>query len=129
MMAAGRESSLEKERSQNVVIKLLPLREPEIFEQLSLPAKIELELFFLFTYNALHWINLRIKGIDPATHPIKHEMDRIKAVMLEWQELRDRDKRPKLDLAAAKRFINSGLQHPHKTVEMPLNKKIKFSED
>lgn len=111
---------------QKVLDQLMPLKEQ--YDTLILPAQIELDLFLVFTLNSLHWIHLRIQGIDPTKHPIKDELQRIKAVMMKWQEVKDREKRPVVDVEAAKRFIKSGLYDPYKGSARP-NKRIKFSEN
>lgn len=112
---------------QQVLDKLLPLKEQ--YDKLTLPAQIELDLFLAFALNSLQWINLRIQGVDPTKHPIKDELQRIKVVMMKWQEVKDRDKRPTVDIDAAKRFIKSGLYDPYKNSGQPQNKKIKFPEN
>ncbi|XP_047028109.1 nuclear nucleic acid-binding protein C1D-like [Helicoverpa zea] len=112
---------------QEVLNQLLPLKEH--YDKMTLPSQIELDLFLAFTLNSLHWIHLRIQGIDPTKHPIKDELQRIKAVMLKWQEVKDREKRPVVDVEAAKRFIKSGLYDPYKATARPPNKKIKFSDN
>lgn len=110
---------------QKVLDQLFPLKEQ--YDKLSVPAQIELDLFLAFTLNSLHWIHLRIQGIDPTKHQIKDELQKIKFAMLKWQEAKDREKRPTVDLGAAKRFIRSGLYDPYKGTARP-NKKIKFND-
>ncbi|CAH0726724.1 unnamed protein product, partial [Brenthis ino] len=112
---------------QKVLDQLLPLKAH--YDKMCLPAQIELDLFLAFTLNSLHWIHLRIQGVDPTKHPIKDELQRIKATMLKWQEVKDRDKRPTVDIEAAKRFVRSGIYDPYRAIGQPLNKKIKFKED
>lgn len=113
---------------QKVLDQLLPLKAH--YDKMSLPAQIELDLFLVFALNSLHWINLRIQGIDPTTHPVKDELQRIKATMVKWQQVKDRNKRPTLDIEASKRFIRSGLYDPHKgAAEKPPNQKIIFDDD
>ncbi|XP_063538274.1 nuclear nucleic acid-binding protein C1D-like [Cydia strobilella] len=111
---------------QEVLDQLLPLKEH--YDKLTLPAQIELDLFLAFTLNSLHWIHLRIQGVDPTKHPIRDELQRIKATMVKWQEIKDRDKRPTVDIEAAKRFVRSGLYDPYRATGQPLNKKIKFDD-
>ncbi|CAG5043639.1 unnamed protein product [Parnassius apollo] len=112
---------------QKVLDQLLPLKAQ--YDKMSLPAQIELDLFLAFTINSLHWINLRIQGVDPTKHPIKEELQRIKATMLKWQEVKDRDNRPTVDIEAAKRFVRSGLYDPYRETAKPPNKKIIFKDD
>lgn len=112
---------------QQVLDQLLPLKEQ--YDKLTLPAQIELDLFLAFTLNSLQWINLRIQGVDPTKHPIKDELQRIKLVMMKWQEVKDREKRPTVDVDAAKRFIKSGLYEPYRATGQAQNKKTKFPEN
>lgn len=111
---------------QKVLDQLLPLKEH--YDKLTLPAQIELDLFLAFTLNSLQWVHLRIQGIDPSKHPIKDELQRIKTVMMKWQEVKDREKRPTVNIEAAKRFVRSGLYDPYKETAKPQNKKIKFED-
>ncbi|CAG9583035.1 unnamed protein product [Danaus chrysippus] len=64
------------------------------------------------------------KGVDPTTHPIKDELLRVKAAMLKWKEVKDRVKRPTVDLQAVKRFIRSGLYDPFRAIGNPAHLKI-----
>lgn len=112
---------------QKVMDQLLPLKEQ--YDKLPLAAQIELDLFCAFTLNSLHWINLRIKGVDPVKHPVKNELQRIKATMVKWQEVKDIEKRPTVDIEAAKRFVRSGLYDPYKATAKPQNKKMKFENN
>lgn len=112
---------------QKVLDKLLPLKAH--YDKMSLPAKIEYDLYLVYTLNSLQWIDLRLQGIDPNTTQMKHELQRIKAAMARWQELKDREKRPKVNIEAAKRFIKSGLYDPYRGTGQPPNKKIKFEDD
>ncbi|XP_064292365.1 nuclear nucleic acid-binding protein C1D-like [Plodia interpunctella] len=111
---------------QRVLDQLLPLKQQ--YDKLTLPAQIELDLFLAFTLNSLHWVHLRIQGEDPMKHPIKDELQRIKSVMVKWQEIKDREKRPTVDIEAAKRFVRSGLYDPYKATAKPQNKIIKFED-
>lgn len=115
---------------QKVLDQILPLKAH--YDKLSLASQIELDLLLAFMLNSLHWVNLRIQGIDPTQHPIKGELQRIKATMQKWQQVKDRDKRPTVNIPAAKRFVRSGL-FDHKSTSspdssMPPNKKIRFED-
>ncbi|XP_004928164.1 nuclear nucleic acid-binding protein C1D-like [Bombyx mandarina] len=112
---------------QQVLDKLLPLKKN--YDKMSLPAQIELDLFFVYTLNSLHWIHLRTKGIDPTKHPIKDELLRIKATMLKWQEVKDRQKRPTVNVEVAKRLVRNGLYDHQRAPVKQLNKRIKFSDN
>ncbi|CAG9123097.1 hypothetical protein JYU34_013792 [Plutella xylostella] len=110
---------------QNTLDQLLKLKQH--YDKLDTNAQIELDLFLVYTLNSLQWVHLRIQGIDPTQTRIKGELQRIKKVMMRWQEVKDREKRPKVDTDAAKRFVKSGL-YDHKAADKPLNKKIKFDD-
>ncbi|XP_050344374.1 nuclear nucleic acid-binding protein C1D-like [Nymphalis io] len=112
---------------EHVLEKLLPLRVH--YDKMCLPAQIELDLFLAFTMNSLYWVQLRVQGVDPTTHPIKDELARIKSVMVKWQEVKDKEKRPTVDLEAAKRFVRSGLYDPYRAIGQPANKKKKFNDE
>ncbi|XP_045773586.1 nuclear nucleic acid-binding protein C1D-like [Maniola jurtina] len=112
---------------QEVLDKLLPMREH--YEKMTLPDRIEFDLFLAYTMNSLEWVHLRILGVDPTTQPIKDELNRIKIAMMKWQEVKDKSKRPTMDIKAAKRFIQSGLYDRYAGYAEPKNKKIKFSDD
>lgn len=105
---------------QKILDKLLPLKAH--YDELPLNHKIELDLLLVYMLNSLHWIDLRFQGIDVTKHPIKREFDRIKAAMLRWKEVKERDQRPKVNVEAAKRFVRSGLYDP----AQPPNKITKF---
>lgn len=110
---------------QQVLDQLLPLKQQ--YDKLTLAARIELDLLLAFTLNSLHWVNLRIQGIDPTKHPIKGELQRIKAMMLKWQQVKDKEKRPTVNLPVAKRFVKGGL-FDHNKNSTPPNKKTRFDD-
>lgn len=103
---------------QKILAKLLPLQAQ--YSKLPRTAKIELDLFILFALNSLQWIKLQIKGVDPSKHPVKAELQSVKAAMMKWQQYCDEKNRPKLDIPAVRRFIKGGLHirdvqyHPYK---------------
>lgn len=99
------------------------------YDKLSLNEKIELDLFFVYTLNSLYWIHLRMKGVDPSKHAIKNELLRIRQTMLRHKQVVDRMTiRPKLDKAAAQRFVKHGLFDANQVTDSPPNKKIKFDD-
>ncbi|XP_039757395.1 nuclear nucleic acid-binding protein C1D-like [Pararge aegeria] len=111
---------------QAVLDNLLPLRQH--YDSMDLPQRIEYDIFLAYTMNSLYWVHLRILGIDPTTTPIKDELNRTKVAMMKWKEIKDKSKRPTVDIQAAKRFINSGLYDRFQGAGQPKNKKIKFNE-
>lgn len=112
---------------QEILDEVIPMKQH--YSKMTLPEKIEYDLFIAYTMNSLQWVQLRILGIDPNTHPIKFELNRVKTAMIKWHEVKDKSKRPTVDVKAAKRFIRSGLYDSSKGVGQQQNKKIKFSDD
>lgn len=112
---------------QKVLDELLPVKKNH-YDKLSLAEQIELDLCLAFMLNSLHWVNLRINGVDPSTHPVKGELQRIKAAMNKWQQVKDKDLRPTVNIPAAKRFVRSGLYDPNNKDAPPLNKKKRFED-
>lgn len=112
---------------QKVLDKLVPLRAH--YDKMSVPAQIELDIFLAFTLNSLYWVQLRLQGVDPSNHPLKNELLRVKAVMVRWQEVKDRYLRPTMNMEAVKRFVNSGLYDPYKNMGQPKVKKPKFTDE
>lgn len=57
---------------------------------------------------------LTCHGIDPRKHDIKKEIDRIKSSMIRLNSIKSENqaKKPKLDVKAAQRFVNSALFDP-----------------
>ncbi|KPI90930.1 Nuclear nucleic acid-binding protein C1D [Papilio xuthus] len=109
---------------KDVLDHLLPLK--PVYNSLSLPVKIELDLFLLFALNSLQWIKLQVNGVDPRTHPVAGELQRVKIAMIRWHEECDRQNRPRLDIPVVRRFIRGGLQirnvgHQPYTVKKPTN--------
>ncbi|CAK1542945.1 unnamed protein product [Leptosia nina] len=93
-------------------------------DKMSLPAQIDMDLSLALALNSLYWIQLRIEGVDLSDHPIKHELIRLQKAMKRWRQIQDSKKRPTMDIAAAKRFIASGLNES--SVLQPANKKKKL---
>ncbi|XP_067136474.1 nuclear nucleic acid-binding protein C1D isoform X2 [Centruroides vittatus] len=81
-------------------------------ERLTPLEKARLHLTSAYTMNSLFWMYLVCKGENPKEHPIKAEIDRIKMYMLRAKEIADKEKAPKIDKEAAKRFVRSSLWEP-----------------
>lgn len=90
--------------------------------------KIEFDIYTAFLTNSLYYVYLRTQGIDTSSHPIMHELQRVKQVMKRWKDVKDKKIRPVLNKQAAERFIRSGLWDPNNTTPPP-NKKKKFDVD
>ncbi|KPJ14000.1 Nuclear nucleic acid-binding protein C1D [Papilio machaon] len=109
---------------KEVLDQLLPLKAH--YNTLSLPVKIELDLFLLFALNSLQWIKLQVNGMDPTRYPVAGELQRVKIAMIKWQQECDRQNRPRLDIPVVRRFIRGGLHirnvgyQPY-TVKKPTN--------
>lgn len=86
--------------------------ESGIHSNLSMEEKVKYDLFLSYSLTSLYWIYLRTQGEEPAGH-IKSELDRVKKYMDRSKQIHDRKSMPKLDQAAAKRFIKSGLWNPN----------------
>lgn len=91
---------------------------------------IERDLFLLYAMNSIIWVRLKLEGQDPASHPVKHHLNKVRELMQRKQMIVDKRKRPTLDPNVTKRFIRNGLWQPKGKVSvsqnMPQNKKIKF---
>lgn len=58
-----------------------------ISDQLDTMDKINYDLFLCYSLNTLYWMYLRTKGIDPNTHDIKNELNRIKEYMIKAKQV------------------------------------------
>jgi len=70
---------------------------------------IKLDLATAFTVNSLFWSYLVLQGVDPKTHPIKQELDRVQSYMAKIKEIEDKKKAPRLAKDAAKRFVRNAM--------------------
>lgn len=101
--------------------------ESGINSNLSMEEKVKYDLFLSYSLTSLYWIYLRTQGEEPAGH-IKSELDRVKKYMDRSKQIHDRKSMPKLDQAAAKRFIKSGLWNPNtETTDMTSSRKRKYT--
>ncbi|KZV65570.1 hypothetical protein PENSPDRAFT_638134 [Peniophora sp. CONT] len=74
-------------------------------------AKLQVLLPYL-TYD-LSFIYLKTRGVDPKTHPVIAELDRVKEYFGKIKNVEDPPQRPtQIDKAAAARFIKHGLTQP-----------------
>ena len=73
----------------------------------------EVQLALAYTVNALFFTYLKTQGIDPANHPVKDELARVREYMQKLKavvkEKEAKDGSLKLNKDAASRFIMSGL--------------------
>ncbi|KAK2177884.1 hypothetical protein NP493_574g01040 [Ridgeia piscesae] len=92
----------------------------DIHTKLSTLDKAKLDLVGVYTINSLFWMYLNTRGEDPKEHAVKQELERIQRYMKRLQEVQDKEKAPKLNKDASKRFIRSALwQQAHKEAEQP----------
>lgn len=99
-------------------------------ERFSLKERVDFDLFLTYTLNTLYWMYLRTNGEDPNKHDVKNQLNRIKDYMIKAKQAHERQTiRPKLDQAAAGRFVKQGINHKNqKDDEQPPNKKIRFDD-
>ncbi|CAD7091535.1 unnamed protein product [Hermetia illucens] len=80
------------------------------YERLSTQEKVKYDLYLSYAINSLYWMYVKIQGMDPNNHDIKHELSRVRQAMMRDKALHDRNTiRPVLDQGAAGRFIRHGL--------------------
>nr|ACO15600.1 Nuclear nucleic acid-binding protein C1D [Caligus clemensi] len=94
--------------SSKELLQTLIERKPNV-EELSLEEKARLELVSAFALNSLVWVSLRTKGVNPKDTQMKVELDRIKKGMLRLKDIKDKARRGKINIPAAKRFIKAGI--------------------
>lgn len=82
-------------------------------DNLSKEEKVNLDIFLTYAVNSLYFMYLRVNGENITTHPVKHELGRIKEAMERQKQIADKSLRPQIDQGAAKRFVKSGL-YDHK---------------
>jgi len=83
-------------------------------KKLSAIDQAKVSIMEAYAINALFYVYLKTQGIDPSTHAVKEELDRVKLYVKKLQDLVDRDKKATLTLnvGAANRFINHALASP-----------------
>ena len=68
-----------------------------------------MDLVSVYAVNSLFWAYLITQGINPRTHAIKGELDRIRIYMSKIKEIEDRGKAPTLEKGAAKRMVRNAM--------------------
>merc|ERR1712212_490717 len=81
----------------------------ELVREMSSMEMIKIDLATAFTVNSLFWSYLVLQGVDPKTHPIKQELDRVQSYMAKIKEIEDKKKAPRLAKDAAKRFVRNAM--------------------
>jgi len=92
----------------------------KLSERLTPIERAKLDLANAYALNSIFFQYLATRGVSIKEHPLKTELDRIKECMTRMKELEDRQKAPKINKDAAKRFVRSALwqqaqQKTHKT--------------
>ncbi|KAL5244493.1 hypothetical protein ACI65C_011903 [Semiaphis heraclei] len=104
------------------------------YNSLSVEEKIKHDLLIAFALNSLYWVYLRLDGVDPTSHNIKRELDRVKSTMDMAKGAMAKKNMLRVDKKAAERIIDHALWTPEdkkrKFQNMGnQNKKIKFDEN
>lgn len=113
---------------------LLETRISVDYNSLSMEDKIKHDLLIAFALNSLYWMYLRLDGVDPTTHNIKRELDRVKTTMDMAKGAMAKKNMPRVDKSAAERFVEHALWKPEDRKRRSQdidrqNKKIKFDEN
>lgn len=88
--------------------------EKEVYEKLDIDDRIKYDLLLSYSLNSLFWLYLRTQGVDPSKHAVKSEIDRVREYFARAKQIQDRRTiMPHIDVAAAQRFIRSGLWQPN----------------
>lgn len=91
-------------------------------DELSKEERLQLDIFLTYAVNSLYFMYLRVNGDNISTHPLKHELGRIKEAMERQKTIADKSFRPRVDEGAAKRFVKAGL-YDHKQKNEEFRKK------
>nr|XP_039266975.1 nuclear nucleic acid-binding protein C1D-like [Styela clava] len=97
------------DKVESAIKPLLDTPRNKILQDLTPLDVAKLELVSAYSINSMFWTYLITQGVNPRTHPIKGELDRIKIYMGKVKEIEDRAKAPKLEKETAKRFIRNAM--------------------
>ena len=84
----------------------------ELHERLDPMGRATMDLMSAYALNSLYWMLLKTMGVNPAESEVKTELGRVQEAMKRLKEVKDREKRGRLDQGAAKRLVTSGLWEP-----------------
>lgn len=84
----------------------------DLYEKLDPMGRANMDLMSAYALNSLFWMLLKTMGVNPSETNVKQELDRVKDAMKRCKEIKEREKRGKVDQAAAKRLVTSGLWEP-----------------
>ena len=118
---------------------------PDLYEKLTTKEKVDFDLFMAYTLNTLFWLYMKTKGEDPNKSEIKNQLNRVKEYMVKAKDVRvsvivvffltrtfqanDKAHRPRVNQAAAARFIKHGIHYKDgDEPEEPPVKKMKLSD-
>jgi len=92
----------------------------KLSENLTPIDRAKLDLANAYALNSIFFQYLTTRGVSIKEHPLKFELDRIKECMNRVKDVEAKQKAPKLNKDAAKRFVRSALwqqaqQKTHKT--------------
>ncbi|XP_015378884.1 PREDICTED: nuclear nucleic acid-binding protein C1D-like [Diuraphis noxia] len=104
------------------------------YNSLTVEEKIKHDLLIAFALNSLYWVYLRLDGVDPTTHNIKRELDRVKSTMDMAKGAMAKKNMLRVDKKAVERVIDHALWTPEDKKRRfqnmgNQNKKIKFDEN
>ncbi|XP_049546768.1 nuclear nucleic acid-binding protein C1D-like [Anopheles darlingi] len=86
------------------------------YHQFSIEEKVLYDNYITYSVNSLFWMHRKLTGKMEDNDEIKHELEKVRSVMVRMKEIKDNATKPQLDRKAAKRFIRAGLydaQQPH----------------
>ena len=102
--------SLTDVKSQLNLLTSVP--RSELHESLDPMGRATMDLTTAYAVNSLFWMLLKTMGVNPAETNVKQELDRVKEAMKRCKEIKEREKRGKVDQGAAARLVTSGLWEP-----------------
>jgi exosome complex protein LRP1 len=103
--------------------------EKDVYEKLNIDDRIKYDLLLSYSLNSLFWLYLRTQGVDPSKHAVKSEIDRIREYFAKTKQVQDRRTiMPRIDVAAAQRFVRSGLWQPKQKDSMNADTKVQGPE-
>ncbi|XP_029449460.1 nuclear nucleic acid-binding protein C1D isoform X2 [Rhinatrema bivittatum] len=91
---------------------MMSVSRSELLQKLDPLEQAKLDLVSAYTLNSLFWVYLATQGVNPKEHPVKQELERIRAYMNKVKEIMDRKKAARLDKGAAARFLRNALWEP-----------------
>jgi exosome complex protein LRP1 len=98
-------------------------------DKLDIDDRVKYDLFLSYSLNSLFWLYLRTQGVDPSKHAVKSEIDRVREYNAKAKQVQDRRTiMPRIDIAAAQRFIRSGLWQPNQSDNQNADMNIQGAE-